>query len=127
MQEDCRRTLVEEEIAICRMHGYAATQCLDDPPSPWPQGSAATGKRVAVVGAGPSGLPPAYVPRARRGTDVKVFMMQPQAGGMLRYGHPGDRLPKDIMDEEFDGVWKLGVEAQYDVKLGVDFTIDDPL
>jgi formate dehydrogenase major subunit len=51
--------------------------------------------------------------------------MQPQPGGMLRYGIPEYRLPKDIMDQEFDGVWKLGVEAQYNVKLGVDFTIDD--
>jgi NADPH-dependent glutamate synthase beta subunit-like oxidoreductase/formate hydrogenlyase subunit 6/NADH:ubiquinone oxidoreductase subunit I len=122
-QEDCRRTLVEEEIAICRMHGYAATQCLDDPPSPWPQ-EAATGKRVAVVGAGPSGLTAAYY-LALKGHYVKVFDMQPQAGGMLRYGIPEYRLPKDIMDQEFDGVWKLGVEAQYNVKLGVDFTVDD--
>jgi formate dehydrogenase major subunit len=122
-QEDCRRTLVEEEIAICRMHGYAATQCLDDPPSPWPQ-EAATGKRVAVVGAGPSGLTAAYY-LALKGHYVKVFDMQPQPGGMLRYGIPEYRLPKDIMDQEFDGVWKLGVEAQYNVKLGVDFTIDD--
>jgi formate dehydrogenase major subunit len=122
-QEDCRRTLVEEEIAICRMHGYAATQCLDDPPTPWPQ-EAATGKRVAVVGAGPSGLTAAYY-LALKGHYVKVFDMQPQPGGMLRYGIPEYRLPKDIMDQEFDGVWKLGVEAQYNVKLGVDFTIDD--
>jgi NADPH-dependent glutamate synthase beta subunit-like oxidoreductase/formate hydrogenlyase subunit 6/NADH:ubiquinone oxidoreductase subunit I len=122
-QEDCRRTLVEEEIAICRMHGYAATQCLDDPPSPWPQ-EAATGKRVAVVGAGPSGLTAAYY-LALKGHYVKVFDMQPQPGGMLRYGIPEYRLPKDIMDQEFDGVWKLGVEAQYNVKLGVDFTIDE--
>jgi formate dehydrogenase major subunit len=122
-QEDCRRTLVEEEIAICRMHGYAATQCLDDPPTPWPQ-EAATGKKVAVVGAGPSGLTAAYY-LALKGHYVKVFDMQPQAGGMLRYGIPEYRLPKDKMDEEFSGVWKLGVEAQYNVKLGVDFTIDD--
>jgi NADPH-dependent glutamate synthase beta subunit-like oxidoreductase/formate hydrogenlyase subunit 6/NADH:ubiquinone oxidoreductase subunit I len=122
-QEDCRRTLVEEEIAICRMHGYAATQCLDDPPTPWPQ-EAATGKRVAVVGAGPSGLTAAYY-LALKGHYVKVFDMQPQPGGMLRYGIPEYRLPKDTMDQEFDGVWKLGVEAQYNVKLGVDFTIDD--
>jgi NADPH-dependent glutamate synthase beta subunit-like oxidoreductase/formate hydrogenlyase subunit 6/NADH:ubiquinone oxidoreductase subunit I len=122
-QEDCRRTLVEEEIAICRMHGYAATQCLDDPPTPWPQ-EAATGKKVAVVGAGPSGLTAAYY-LALKGHYVKVYDMQPQAGGMLRYGIPEYRLPKDLTDQEFESVWKLGVEAQYNVKLGVDFTIDD--
>jgi NADPH-dependent glutamate synthase beta subunit-like oxidoreductase/formate hydrogenlyase subunit 6/NADH:ubiquinone oxidoreductase subunit I len=122
-QEDCRRTLVEEEIAICRMHGYAATQCLDDPPTPWPQ-EASTGKKIAVIGAGPSGLTAAYY-LALKGHYVKVYDMQPQAGGMLRYGIPEYRLPKDLTDQEFESVWKLGVEAQYNVKLGVDFTIDD--
>jgi NADPH-dependent glutamate synthase beta subunit-like oxidoreductase/formate hydrogenlyase subunit 6/NADH:ubiquinone oxidoreductase subunit I len=122
-QEDCRRALVEEEIAICRMHGYAATQCLDDPPTPWPQ-EAATGKKVAVIGAGPSGLTAAYY-LALKGHYVKVYDMMPQAGGMLRYGIPEYRLPKDLTDQEFESVWKLGVEAQYNVKLGVDFTIDE--
>ena len=51
--------------------------------------------------------------------------MMPQAGGMLRYGIPEYRLEKDMMDREFDGVWELGVDKQYNVKLGVDFTIDD--
>jgi formate dehydrogenase major subunit len=72
----------------------------------------------------PSGLTAAYY-LALKGHYVKVFDMQPQAGGMLRYGIPEYRLHKDKVDEEFSGVWKLGVEAQYNVKLGVDFTIDD--
>jgi NADPH-dependent glutamate synthase beta subunit-like oxidoreductase/formate hydrogenlyase subunit 6/NADH:ubiquinone oxidoreductase subunit I len=122
-QEVCRRALVEEEIAICRMHGFAAEQCLDDPPTPWPQ-EAPTGKRVAVVGAGPAGLTCAYY-LALKGHSVKVYDMMPQAGGMLRYGIPEYRLQKDMMDKEIEGVWKLGVEAQYNVKLGRDFTIDD--
>src|SRR6185437_3123696 len=58
-QDVCRRGLVEEEIAICRMHGYAAEQCMDDPPTPWVQ-EATTGKKVAIVGAGPCGLTAAY-------------------------------------------------------------------
>ncbi|HEV7128785.1 MAG TPA: FAD-dependent oxidoreductase [Ktedonobacterales bacterium] len=122
-QEVCRRALVEEEIAICRMHGFAAEQCLDDPPTPWPQ-EASTGKRVAIVGAGPTGLTCAYY-LALRGHSCKVYEMMPQAGGMLRYGIPEYRLQKDMLDKEFEGVWKLGVEAQYGVKLGQDFTIDD--
>src|SRR5579859_7014374 len=51
--------------------------------------------------------------------------MQPQAGGMLRYGIPEYRLQKDMMDREFGGVWELGVDKHFNVKLGVDFTIDD--
>ncbi len=122
-QEVCRRGLVEEEIAICRMHGFAAEQCLDDPPTPWVQ-EAPTGKKVAIVGAGPSGLTAAYY-LALKGHYCKVFDMMPQAGGMLRYGIPEYRLQKDMVDKEFEGVWNLGVDAQYNVKLGEDFTIDD--
>ncbi|MFI4951405.1 MAG: FAD-dependent oxidoreductase, partial [Caulobacterales bacterium] len=122
-QEVCRRGLVEEEIAICRMHGFAAEQVMEDPPVPWVK-EAPTGKRIAVIGAGPSGLTAAYY-LALLGHYVKVFDMMPQAGGMLRYGIPEYRLPKDMVDKEFDGVWKLGVDAQYNVKLGSDFTLDD--
>jgi len=122
-QEVCRRGLVEEEIAICRMHGFAAEQCIEDPPTPWAQ-EAPTGKKVAVIGAGPSGLTTAYY-LALKGHYVKVFDMMPQPGGMLRYGIPEYRLEKNMVDREFEGVWKLGVDAQYNVKLGVDFTIDD--
>src|SRR5262249_53268614 len=97
--------------------------CLIDPPVPYPQ-DAPTGKRVAIVGAGPAGLTCAYY-LALKGHYCKVFEMQPQAGGMLRYGIPEYRLPKDKMDQELDHVWQLGVDAQYNVKLGEDFTIDD--
>ncbi len=122
-QKACRRALVEEEIAICRMHGHAAETCLLDPPHPYPK-DPPTGKKVAIVGAGPGGLTCAYY-LALKGHYCKVFDMQPQPGGMLRYGIPEYRLPKDIMDRELDHVWALGVDAQYNVKLGVDFTIDD--
>ena len=114
---------MEEEIAICRMHGFAAEQVMEDPPTPWVK-EAPTGKRIAVVGAGPSGLTAAYY-LALQGHYVKVFDMMPQSGGMLRYGIPEYRLPKDMVDKEFEGVWKLGVDVQYNVKLGRDFTIDD--
>jgi NADPH-dependent glutamate synthase beta subunit-like oxidoreductase/formate hydrogenlyase subunit 6/NADH:ubiquinone oxidoreductase subunit I len=122
-QDKCRRALVDEEIAICRMHGFAAEQCLDDPPTPWPQ-EAPTGKKVAVIGAGPAGLTAAYY-LALKGHGVKVFDMMPQPGGMARYGIPEYRFQKDMMDKEFEGVWDLGVEFQGSCKLGKDFTLDD--
>jgi NADPH-dependent glutamate synthase beta subunit-like oxidoreductase/formate hydrogenlyase subunit 6/NADH:ubiquinone oxidoreductase subunit I len=122
-QDVCRRALVEEDIAICRMHGFAAGQCMDDPPTPWVP-EAPTGHKVAVVGAGPAGLTAAYY-LALKGHYCKVFDMMPQPGGMLRYGIPEYRLQKDMMDKEFESVWRLGVDAQYNVKLGEDFTLDD--
>jgi NADPH-dependent glutamate synthase beta subunit-like oxidoreductase len=122
-QKACRRALVEEEIAICRMHGHAAETCLLDPPLPFVQ-DPPTGKKVAIVGAGPAGLTCAYY-LAFKGHSCKVFDMQPQPGGMLRYGIPEYRLPKDVMDRELNHVFQLGVDLQSNVKLGRDFTIDD--
>jgi NADPH-dependent glutamate synthase beta subunit-like oxidoreductase/formate hydrogenlyase subunit 6/NADH:ubiquinone oxidoreductase subunit I len=122
-QKVCRRGLVEEEIAICRMHGFAAEQVIEDPPTPWPM-EAPTGHRVAVVGAGPAGLACAYY-LALKGHTVKVFDMMPQPGGMLRYGIPEYRLEKNMVDKELESVWRLGVEFQGNVKLGEDFTVDD--
>ncbi|TMC18491.1 MAG: FAD-dependent oxidoreductase [Chloroflexi bacterium] len=124
-QKACRRTLVEEEIAICRMHGHAAESCLLDPPVPYEK-DPTTGKRVAIIGGGPAGLTCAYY-LALKGHYCKVFEMQPQAGGMLRYGIPEYRLQKDMMDRELEHVWQLGVDLQCNVKLGRDFTIDDLL
>src|SRR5256885_4614010 len=122
-QKACRRALVDEDIAICRMHGHAAATCLLDPPVPFPR-DPATGKKVAIVGSGPAGLTAAYY-LALKGHYCKVFEMQPQAGGMLRYGIPEYRLQKDMMDREIDHVWQLGVDLHSNVKLGKDFTIDD--
>jgi NADPH-dependent glutamate synthase beta subunit-like oxidoreductase/formate hydrogenlyase subunit 6/NADH:ubiquinone oxidoreductase subunit I/ferredoxin len=122
-QKACRRALVEEEIAICRMHGHAAETCLLDPPVPFVK-DPPTGKKVAIVGAGPAGLTCAYY-LALKGHYCKVFDMQPQPGGMLRYGIPEYRLQKDMMDRELNHVWELGVDLQCNVKLGRDFTIDD--
>ena len=122
-QKACRRALVEEEIAICRMHGHAAESCLLDPPVPYPK-DPPTGKKIAIVGSGPAGLTAAYY-LALKGHYCKVFDMQPQPGGMLRYGIPEYRLPKDMVDRELDHVWQLGVDLQCNVKLGRDYDIDD--
>ncbi|MCL5961591.1 MAG: FAD-dependent oxidoreductase [Chloroflexi bacterium] len=119
----CRRKLVEEEISICQCHGYAGESALEDPPTPWPQ-EPPTGRRVAVIGAGPAGLSAAYY-LALRGHSVKVFEALPKPGGMLRYGIPEYRLPKAMLDQEFNCVWNLGVELECNARLGKDFSIDD--
>lgn len=122
-QKACRRALVEEEIAICRMHGHAAEVCLLDPPVPFIK-DPPTGKKVAIVGAGPAGLTAAYY-LALKGHYCKVFEQQPQPGGMLRYGIPEYRLQKDMMDREINHVWQLGVDLQCNVKMSRDFNVDD--
>ena len=70
---------------------------------------AASGRRVLVVGAGPAGLSAAYH-LARKGHQVSIFEAGPQAGGMMRFGIPKYRLPRDVLDAEIDRILKLGIE-----------------
>lgn len=76
-------------------------------------------KKVAILGAGPSGMSCAYQ-LARRGFKVTVFESNKEAGGMLRYGIPKYRLPREILDAEMQRVLDLGVELRCNTKVGVD-------
>ncbi len=80
-------------------------------------------EKVAVIGGGPSGLACAYQ-LARRGYPVTVFEGLPKAGGMLRYGIPEYRLPRDILDGEIQRIVDFGVELKCDTKVGRDITFD---
>ena len=80
-------------------------------------------QKVAVVGAGPSGLSCAYQ-LARRGYGVTVFEALQKTGGMLRWGIPGYRLPESVLDAEIQKIIDLGVELKCGVKVGKDFTLD---
>ena len=81
-------------------------------------------EKVAVVGAGPSGLSCAFQ-LARRGYEVTVFEGLPKPGGMLRYGIPVYRLPREIIDAEVQRILDLGVELKCDCKIGRDISYDD--
>src|SRR2546428_10700525 len=125
-QEVCRRGLVEEEIAICQCHGYTGELVMemDVAPTPFPQ-KVASGKRVAVVGAGPAGMTAAYY-IALNGHAVTVFDMMDKQGGICRYGIPEYRLPKVKLDKERNSVWQLrDTEFKGGLMLGRDFSIED--
>jgi len=80
-------------------------------------------QKVAVVGGGPGGLSAAYQ-LARRGYGVKVFEAMEKAGGMLRWGIPGYRLPEGVLDAEIQKILDIGVEIEYGVKIGKDVPFD---
>ncbi len=80
-------------------------------------------QKVAVVGGGPSGLSAAYQ-LARRRYGVKVFEATAKAGGMLRWGIPGYRLPEEVLEAEIQKILDTGTEIEYGVKIGRDVTLD---
>jgi NADPH-dependent glutamate synthase beta subunit-like oxidoreductase/formate hydrogenlyase subunit 6/NADH:ubiquinone oxidoreductase subunit I/ferredoxin len=130
-EEHCRRDEVDEAIAIRDSHRYAGDQVLRamlddgiDPPIPFER-QAPSGRRAAVIGSGPAGMSAAYY-LLLNGHDVTVFERDPAAGGMLRYGIPQYRLPKvEVLEAEYESVWRLGGKLVCNAELGKDFTLDD--
>lgn len=118
-EEKCRRRFVDDAVSICALKRFAADSYMDYVPAC----KASNGQKIAVVGAGPAGLSCAYF-LALEGYSVNIFEAQSQGGGMLRYGIPAYRLPKNILDEEIKNIEKMGVRINYNKKLGRDFTVE---
>lgn len=120
----CRRQLVEEPIAIAAIKSYVGDIELMDENKYIPDIAAYTGKKIAVIGGGPGGLTAAYFLRLK-GHRVKIYDMMPQMGGMLRYGIPEYRLPKDVLDKEIEIIKDLGIELINNFKIGIDATLEE--
>ena len=117
----CRRGKVDEAINIAQLKAFAADMDLNSD-SYLPEKNASTGKKIAIIGGGPAGLTAAYR-LAISGHEVTVYDMMEKMGGMLRYGIPQYRLPKEVLDKEIAIIEKLGVKMINGVKLGKDFTV----
>jgi NADH-quinone oxidoreductase subunit F len=83
-----------------------------------------TGREIAIVGAGPTGLTCAYY-LALLGHSVTVYDSRPEAGGMLRYALPEYRLPKAVLDKEIELIERIGVRFQFNVNVGETVTLND--
>lgn len=81
-------------------------------------------KKIAIVGAGPTGLSAAYY-LSLMGYSVKIFESKPQAGGMMRYGIPEYRLPYEALDKDINYILSLGVEIQYNTKVGEEVKLEE--
>jgi hypothetical protein len=113
--------MVDDSINIRGLKRVAADFAGEvDPPKCAPS----TGKKVAILGGGPGGLSAAYFLQLM-GHQTTVYEMLPELGGMLRYGIPNYRLPKDRLDEDIRAILKTGVKIKHGLKIGEDISIND--
>ena len=123
-ESQCRRCLIDSQINIRGLKKFAVDQIAVDQ-VPIPKRNVDTGKRVAVIGGGPSGLTCAYF-LSRMGHSVVVYEGKEKLGGMLRYGIPNYRLPKDRLDQDIDALLAVGgIEVKLNSMVGRDFTIEE--
>ena len=122
-ETECRRNLVEEPVSICYLKRHAADLDLNSGQPYLPPVAPNSGKKVAVVGAGPAGLTAAYYLR-QKGHQVTIYEALPKSGGWLRYGIPQYRLPKEVLDQEVKTITDLGVEIKYNQRLGQDIDLE---
>lgn len=119
----CVRGIKGEPVGIGRLERFVADYHMANAVSA-PIDIKKNGKKVAVVGCGPSGLTCAGE-LAKKGYDVTIFEALHKAGGVLSYGIPEFRLPKDLVAKEIENVKNLGVDIETNVIVGRSLTIDD--
>lgn len=116
----CRRNMVDDAINIRGLKRYAVDHAGV---VPQPECAPATGKKVAIIGGGPSGLSCAYY-LALMGHGVTVYEEREQLGGMLRYGIPSYRFPREKLDAEIESILSLGIEVHTGVTVGRDIWLE---
>jgi glutamate synthase (NADPH/NADH) small chain len=121
-EDGCNRNEVEDHVGINAVEGFIGDNALKEGYKF--ESGADTGKKIAVIGGGPAGLAAAYQLR-RRGHGAVVFDDHSELGGMMRYGIPGYRTPRDVLDGEIDRILEMGVETRMGTKIGVDVSLAD--
>ena len=117
----CRRNMVDDALNIRALKRYAVDQAGE---VPQPDCAPATGKKVAVIGGGPGGLSAAYY-LALMGHKVTVYEKRQRLGGMMRYGIPSYRLPREKLDQDIQAILSLGIQVHTGVSVGQDVSFEE--
>ena len=121
-EDVCRRGEVDQPISIRELKRVAA-DAVDFDTLEVPK-IKENGFKIAVIGSGPAGLTAAYDLRLQ-GFAVTIFEAQEKLGGMLRFGIPDYRLPKDVLDTEINYLLRHGIQAETGMRFGQDITLDE--
>lgn len=121
-ESGCNRNQVEDFVGINSVEHFLGEWAIEHRLA-FPKPGTSTGKRVAVIGGGPAGLSAAYQ-LARKGHAVTIFDERAELGGMMRYGIPGFRTPRPVLDAEIQRILDLGVTARLGTRIGTDVTLE---
>jgi NADPH-dependent glutamate synthase beta subunit-like oxidoreductase len=121
-QDGCNRNEVEDFVGINSVEQFIGDTAIEKGFKFTP--GAGTGKKVAVIGGGPAGMAAAFQLR-KMGHGVTVYEKDPELGGMMRYGIPNYRIPRDKLQAEIQRIVDMGVETKTGVKVGVDVPVAD--
>lgn len=123
-EKGCRRGKHDAAVGICLLKRYVADIDLESNQPFLPSCLPSTGKRIAIIGSGPTGLSTAYYLQ-RDGHTCTIFDKMKEAGGALRYGVSEDILPQRILDAEIDIIKQLGVEFKMDTPVNKPDSVSD--
>ena len=123
-EKGCRRNATDDPVAVCELKRYVADDDMASQDPYVPECRPATGKKVAIIGAGPTGLSAAYYLR-QQGHDCVLYEAQTRAGGRLRHEPGEDQLPSDVLDGEIQQVLRVGVEMKANCPVMDKQTLDE--
>ncbi|MEJ8836546.1 NAD(P)-binding protein [Ramlibacter sp. AN1133] len=121
-ESGCNRNELEDFVGINSVEHFLGEWAIEHRLA-FPKPATSTGKKVAVVGGGPAGLSVAYQ-LARKGHAVTIFDEREHLGGMMRYGIPGFRTPREVLDAEIQRILDLGVQTRMNCRIGTDVTLE---